>query len=76
MADALLHMGLDFSVWDGVRQVANAGSMASQQGKHMHPRLLNHMVNAGALPADFQCSKGLIFNAVMVCALDWLDNAM
>lgn len=74
VAWALSCMGLDLSVWDGIRQVANAGSAAnreSHQGQDAHPKLLRSMVSKGVLPEDLgSCS------AAMTRMLDWLDNAM
>lgn len=71
VASALSCMGLDLSVWDGIRRVADAGYMQPHQGKDMHPRLLRSMVSSGVLPQDlWSC------NDAMTCMLGWLDNAM
>lgn len=71
VAVALTHLGLDLSVWDGVRQVADAAVKEFHQGKDMHPKLLRIMVSKGALPEDLHSC-----NAAMTQMLDWLDNAM
>lgn len=71
VASALSCMGLDLSVWDGIRQVADAAIKELHQGKDMHPKLLRSMVSKGALPKDlWSC------NVAMTCMLDWLDSAM
>lgn len=71
VASALSCMGLDLSVWDGIRQVADAGFMEPHQGQDMHPRLLSSMVSSGVLPQNLWTC-----NDAMTCMLDWLDNAM
>lgn len=71
VASALSCMGLDLSVWDGIRQVDDAAIKEFHQGKDMHPQLLRSMVSKGALPKDlWSC------NAAMTYMLDQLDNAM
>ena len=61
----------DLSVWDGIRQVADAVIKEFHQGKDMHPKLLRSMLSKGALPKDlWSC------NAAMTCRIDWLDNDM
>ncbi len=64
-------MGLDLSVWDDIRQVADAAIKEFHQGKDKHPKLLSSMVSKGALPEDLQSC-----NAAMTCMVDWLENAM
>ena len=71
MADALDHMGLNLSVWDGVQRVANASSIVSEPCRDMHPGLLRSMVMNGALPDDFHSC-----NATMTCMQAWLDSVM
>lgn len=70
VASALTDMGLDLSVWDGIRGW-DAAIKEFHQGKDMHPKLLSIMVSKGALPKDLQSC-----NAAMTQMLDWLDNAM
>ena len=48
VASALTDLGLDLSVCDGIRQVADAAIQECHQGKDMHPKLLRNMVSKGA----------------------------
>jgi len=71
IADALDRMGMNVSVWDDVRLVADAAIKEFHHGKNMHPRLLKSMVSRGALPKDlWSC------NASMTSMLDWLSSVI
>ncbi|KAL3163401.1 hypothetical protein ABBQ32_009783 [Trebouxia sp. C0010 RCD-2024] len=68
---ALQQMGLSISVWDDVRQVADAANKEFHQGKNFHPKVLKTMIKMGALPEDLQGC-----NASMTSMLDWLSGIM
>lgn len=68
VADALDQMGMNISIWDDVRQIAEAAFDTFPQGKPLHPAKLKRMVTLGGLGEDLQSC-----NASMLSMLDWLS---